>query len=453
MKMQIINLNEKGAVLITGLFFLLFLTILGATALVTTTNDVTMSGNYKSVKEAFYNAEGGVHFAVSAIENGIKAGTFSMPEAIGDILDLDGVFGAWIPSGYNISLGSLVKVSDNKYRITSSGQSGLRGARAKIEATIRRESIEYAAFGDQILDANTNANFLSYASDDLPEGVYLPDAGDTTHEADIGSNGEVNLDSAIVDGSVELGQASGVDAHKTYNGTQTIYGEDGNLVGPVPADPLDMVSLIPQYFEKIDTGAMEIHNTSTTPVLASGLSGTTLVGGETLKGQPGGSNFYFTGINLATAVNLNVVATNGPVNIYVEGKVNFNNSAQLNITGATSEKSVNIYVRDPSVPASQNIIQFDNGAQINMIQSHSTSFGLFTDSHAKVLVRNSGDFKGLVYAPDAQITMANSGNVFGAVWGDKVYLANSGQVFYDTSLQNKWMSKEVILTSWTQVLE
>ena len=251
MKATMLKLNDKGAVLITGLMFLLFLTIIGATALITTTNDVTISSNYKSIKESFYNSEAGVHLALTSIENGIKSGSFSLPSYGSSPADLQTTFGSTIPTGYNITLGSLENLDDINYRFTSTGGS-VRGAQTTIQASFRRGSaFEYAAFGDDKLDANSVAAFYSYSSDEIiPPDV--PDATDTTHHADVGSNGNVDMDWTIVDGDVKLGEKGGIDATTTYTGTQTIYGEDGELVGEVPDDPLDMRTEIPSYFSTYD---------------------------------------------------------------------------------------------------------------------------------------------------------------------------------------------------------
>ena len=214
--------NENGAVLVTGLIFLLFLTVIGTTALTTTTNDMTISSNYKSVKEAFYNSEAGVQLAVTAIENGIKAGTFTMPTAASPTVNLQTALAGSIPSGFDFTLGNLEYITENQYRISSVGNGGTHGAVATVRANIRKGSgFEFAAFGDELVDANSSAGFYSYSSDEYSTSAYPINTADSSHDGDIGSNGELNLDSVTVDGDVKLGYGkNGTDpAAQTYNGT------------------------------------------------------------------------------------------------------------------------------------------------------------------------------------------------------------------------------------------
>ena len=58
--------NNDGAVLVIALMLLAVLTILGVASLNTTTTEIRISGNEKVYKEAFYNAEAGVAYAVQS---------------------------------------------------------------------------------------------------------------------------------------------------------------------------------------------------------------------------------------------------------------------------------------------------------------------------------------------------------------------------------------------------
>lgn len=56
--------DERGMVLIVVLVMLLFLTILGATVLTTTTSELRVAGNYRNMQEAFSNADGSLELAM-----------------------------------------------------------------------------------------------------------------------------------------------------------------------------------------------------------------------------------------------------------------------------------------------------------------------------------------------------------------------------------------------------
>ena len=451
MKLKKIISNDKGAVLVTGLMFLLFLTIIGATALMSTTNDITISANYKSVKEAFYNAEGGVHLAVTAIENGVNDGSFAMP-AVGSEVDLQTAIGSAIPSNYNISLGSLAYAGENKYLLTSTGRSGIRGATSTIQAFIRRGSaFEYAAFGDKKLDADSNVKFYSYSSDEDP-GTPTNGATDSTHEADIGSNGVVDLDSSIVDGDVKLGESSGTTATTNYSPTPSIYGEDGEEVGPVPVDPLGMLTEIPDLF---NTYTMSNNDNADAAGINASPNEFLLDNGQILYGKAGGANYYFEEINVGAGNSININASAGPVNVFINGPINFSNSAALNILGGTKTNKINIYVTEPpssSYDPNDTLVQFDNGAIINM-DGPPTSFGFYSDTDAKIVIRNDAAFKGVVYAPQATVDIKANGGIYGSLWGSEVLVNNDTDIYYDTALQNQYFSKDILLTGWMQVME
>ncbi|MFH0781612.1 MAG: pilus assembly PilX N-terminal domain-containing protein [Pseudomonadota bacterium] len=66
--------NDDGAILVIAIMLLAVLTILGVAALNTTTTEIRISGNEKVYKQAFYNAEAGISYA---IERGV---TFFPPD-------------------------------------------------------------------------------------------------------------------------------------------------------------------------------------------------------------------------------------------------------------------------------------------------------------------------------------------------------------------------------------
>lgn len=56
--------NERGATLIIVLVALLLLSILGATVLTSSTSELRVSGNYRNLQEAFFNADGSLEHAL-----------------------------------------------------------------------------------------------------------------------------------------------------------------------------------------------------------------------------------------------------------------------------------------------------------------------------------------------------------------------------------------------------
>lgn len=79
--------NENGAVLIISLVFMMLLAMLGITAVVMTTTDMKIGGNYKSHVQAFNVAQAGLEVARYQLKTNIEASTPSIPITIDTMLD------------------------------------------------------------------------------------------------------------------------------------------------------------------------------------------------------------------------------------------------------------------------------------------------------------------------------------------------------------------------------
>jgi hypothetical protein len=61
---------------------------------------------------------------------------------------------------------------------------------------------------------------------------------------------------------------------------------------------------------------------------------------------------------------------------------------------------------------------------------------LALDSCGKIVLKNSTDFYGVVYAPEADIILDNSADLYGSITGENIDLKNSVDVHYDASLRD-----------------
>ena len=278
--------NQRGIVLVAGLMFLALLTILAATAYLLSTTDVKISANYKHSEEAFNQAEAGVQYGIAVIQNGLEAGTFSVPTLTGSGNAVA------LPSSshadFSFSLSSMEKMGNNSYKFISTG-TGTQGATARVNVTVKRGSeFELGVFADTLLDLDQSSGYYSYNSNDISN----PTPGDSTGQGDIGSNGTINAGSAsngiIVDGDVVFGNDGTADAayYNPAKPVQTVNGEDGAYVGEIDADPLNLTG-------GVLTADVEAHfATNDNLLVASGLTGTNLNNG--IINQPG--DYFFTEI-------------------------------------------------------------------------------------------------------------------------------------------------------------
>ena len=124
---------EWAIAAMVGLSMLAILGLLGSTAVVLTTTDIQIGGNYKANAIAFYDADAGANYAIAQMGAGIKAGTFPPPSgtptledmAIGATASLAGTaFNA--PSGFSfdyepLAAPVLTKIGENRFSFATIG--------------------------------------------------------------------------------------------------------------------------------------------------------------------------------------------------------------------------------------------------------------------------------------------------------------------------------------------
>ena len=452
--------NDKGIILVAGIMFLALLTIIGSTAYMLSSTDVTISANYKDTDMAFNDAEAGVHFAKAAIEASLNAGAY-LPANVGDIMAVPGT----IPSGFSFSYSTMEKTGDNAYTYTSTGH-GSQGATAEIEVAFRRKSaFEYAVFGRDQIDLKNSTGVFSYNSTD-----GAPDPGDgtwdisnpahdllySTHNGDVGSNGNADgsndiilQNGSIVDGDVVQGAAGSplVEAAIMDNGG-TVTGENDSI-GPVEVDPLNIAG-DPNFLNKFasyDTPA-ENDNNLLTPTAEI----TTINDNVTLIGKSGGANYYFTDISLGNGKVMVIDAAAGPINIWVRGRMVGANGSDFNIINTSSNNKVTINVTEPLGGCGcATLIDFKNNGDFNPNGSP-TEVMIKTDSTKTVSIHNGDVTKAVIYAPFAHVDFDNGSAIYGSVRGATVSLRNSMKLYYDEAIKNAFLANEIDFTTWQQVL-
>ncbi|MEW6335547.1 MAG: pilus assembly PilX N-terminal domain-containing protein [Thermodesulfobacteriota bacterium] len=415
--------NEKGMVLAVTLMLSAVLALLGTTAVMTTTTDLKIAGNYRESARALYNAEAGVHAVIAQI----ASGGFAWP-AFGGSQTVT----VTAPSGYSFDNGSgsagisVTNTDGNYYRFQVTGY-GDNNARKTIEAYFMREpSLKgYGVFAEGDVKIENNRKIYSYNSNVTPNPNPLDYPGASTGRGNVGSNKKVQADSgSYISGNVGLGASSG--------GTVAVYDPGGwptptvtgtiRTVGRVAPDPLGAVggTLAGQftaYSASNDNAAYMTCSAgacTASPGKIDAGSGKTV----TLTGKAGGSNFYFSSVTLDGGATLTIDTTNGPVNIYMTDKLDLKDWSLINMGGPP------------------------------------TSLTIYSRSDKDMNIKNNGDFKGTVYAPYGQVKIENFGNTFGLAWGKEVTVKNAWQFYYDEALTNKFPKPDgsLTITSWKDVM-
>ncbi len=144
-------------------------------------------------------------------------------------------------------------------------------------------------------------------------------------------------------------------------------------------------------------------------------------------------------INLGNSEKIEI---KGNVELYITGDITLGNSAEIEILEGGS---LTIYV-DGDVEG-KNSSKFTNKTE------DAKKFKLMcTDACSNVVMKNSGDMYGILYAPNADIELHNSATFWGSVVGKTCDMDNSSTLYYDASLQeyNEPILSTMKLKSWSE---
>lgn len=432
---EILN-RQEGSVMLVALMVMAALSILGINALNISTTELQITSNVQNKKMAFYNADAGVQYTLACIENDLKDSDKETSEVLpASVEEKDATDSSCgVPTGFNFSISKIRMVvgTTDQYYFTSTGNAQ-GNAQVEIKVVFMQDESKpftFAAFGDKSMEVKNSGTTESYDSADPDPTKNDPnDPGFVkTGEADIGSNEDlITKTSAMIDGDGVVGKTSvGVQGVSDIKSGSVFTGSAPVLQDRVDPDPLGVTSggvYDPtQYSVSNDNatyGAITTSSGKKTSTSSLSTSITTKSGDTvTLTGKPGGSNFYFTSVDLKNGVDLDIDTSLGPVNIFLdEGPFNAKNSSITNSNGKT------------------------------------TDFSIYSNGTDDITMHHGSAFAGVIYAPYAFIDMKNSSTVYGAIWGSDVLIHNSGNLFYDEALKDKYVlsaSSDVMLMSWEE---
>jgi hypothetical protein len=78
-------------------------------------------------------------------------------------------------------------------------------------------------------------------------------------------------------------------------------------------------------------------------------------------------------------------------------------------------------------------------------------FAIFADTADPVSVSNSSAFYGVIYAPYADLQIDNHAALYGAILAGSVEMKNSGDFYFDRALKAKYLTQDVVMSSWYDV--
>ena len=204
---------------------------------------------------------------------------------------------------------------------------------------------------------------------------------------------------------------------------------DGDIIVGVDGDP---TTVIDSKFEAAITGdtyaePMEFEMPSVTvpQYLLDLPSGGTIIGSTTIS-----SSAKYDCIDLTGSVSSDIVTIDAPVELYVIGDIRIGFGDELRIVDVNTnpDASLTLYLGG-------NLI-IDYGGLINNLSKDThklTIYGL--DTCTNIDFKNSGTFYGAIYAPNADVRLHNSVQMYGAVVSNSFIQDVNADFYYDASLR------------------
>lgn len=435
--------NERGAVLVVSLMFLVILALIGSTAYLVTTTDMKIGTSHRESTEALIDADTGVNYAIAQMDTGFKAGSFSLPSAIGGTSNLTSSSFTPPPTGFNFAYNptTLTKIGENGYTFTTVGSSTNNSSATIVVTCRQRPAITMAAFGDEKLELKLGAVIKSFNSDSSDTTKNDPDdpSYSSTHEGDVGSNEELLAHAGSdIDGRGVLGEdTSENDAWNRIADPTDFYNEAPVLTENVYFDPLGMFPTSEGYnpiYDPTEYGPGGTYsNDNCTP------GNCVDIVGDACTDLCSNSRIYLQ--KTATADHMELKAGN----YYLTGNKAFNMAAETTLTiDASGPDEVRLFVDGEPIAVGAAAIQFKTPPGGN-----ATNFSIFSNLIGTSLTfGNSVEFTAFIYAPRADINLNNSGTFTGALWGSQVDVKNGGTLFYDAALADKFLSKDIEIVTW-----
>jgi hypothetical protein len=446
--------DQEGITLVMTLMFIAVLTIVGATAVAINSTDLLLGGAFHASQIAFHNADAGVNFVISRI-----------PALVADHqLKLDGTeltesYAFETPSSFVFDVAhrsTFQRIADTrKYLLQVTGRSRPKSPITHtVEVVLqRRRALDYGLFAADRLDLPAQGRIYSYDS----RRLNTHDAPTTsTHAVQIAANGTMtaqarHLDLGI-DGDITLGMTpSGAYADFAFR-------ESAPTVPPPPVQittgeqhqihllPGDALQIDPLGIDKMvhdaqktlrdkndNSRALENHNNRITSSFYLN------------KGD-----YYLKDITLGSHAQLTLDASHGDIKIYV-GSITFKDHATLNVMTDRAHGNVEIYLGGPAsfLATSASVLPTVN------VTGDASTFRIFSNSSEPIALHHDGDFKGLVYAPHAPVSVQNaSAHGYGLLWAYTLDFSQNDRpyTFYvDTALQELFLAREVEMVSWKEL--
>jgi hypothetical protein len=404
MKIQAHKKDRGSALLVTMLFILTAAAIaIGYLAMVQ--NSHQLVARSQRWNDSLVLAESGVEEAL--------AGLNSASGFTGATRTLNG--GTYSVKYYSASPGYILSTGSVAVPLTGDMIS------RKVKVVVATQTPTWIGLGT-ILSINMNGNgisadsFNSYDPSQSNQGLYNGYVGTNSNVASV--QGAVSIGNHTIDGNL-------------YLGPNASYGGSGTVTGTIYSDW--NISFPDVTLPTTDTNGNAV---VWTPAPVTNITGTAT--------HVFNSNGYYS-IN-----DNNPVTVQPGVTVYlnVQSAIAYNPSGLTINGGTTNSGNVRMYLQSASVTLSGN----SAGGAVNNRAQNLEIFGL--PSVAGITMSGNSTFVGVIYAPEASLTLnggGNNSNLIGAAIVSTVTLNGHYDFHYDTSLSTNGPPAGYVVSSWQEL--
>ncbi|MCI0498837.1 MAG: hypothetical protein L0Y36_04025 [Planctomycetales bacterium] len=355
-------------------------------------------------------ADAGVDRAVQEINNAVAAKTWSagvLPSASQALLPLT-------RASYSVST---QYDAAGGYQILSVGTAGNRTRR--VQTILRLKGLF-----DNAIQCRNNIALKNGTVIDTIDSMVSLNPDDCTEKAIIGTN-STEASSIVLNNEVVI---------------------DGDVVVGVGGDTTTVIKDLGATFDQSYalSSAVEFP-----PVTAPSFTGPgTLI--EVKSGQktigPGGdypAAGWYSGIKLSQGTSLRVI---GPSTVCVAGAVSMGQNSEI-IVDSANNAALTVYLSGNWISG--------NGSGINNASQTPSKFQLYGTGSAgqQIDLKAKSDLYGVIYAPDAALTVFSGGNIYGSFVANDFELKNPANFYYDASLKNVSVTHEgarFVISRWNE---
>lgn len=389
--------NKKGSVLVLAVTMVVILSIIGIAMLQLGLNARLQAMRSQKAIEARTAADAGLAKVVSIMRKKLA------DEYIWNNSSLPAETDIQLPGSDATYSYTVTGDPNNGWNITST--SACRGVQKTVHAKLIVKSSWFGIGVKQGIDIKNGATFGTYPA---PGGPLILRTNSITENA-------VTLKTGVtIPGDVVCGPggdpAAVIDTKSNTVITGSTYAGDTMMQFPSVVVPPDLVALSPTSFP------------ASSEVLVKGnvkYGNLTILGTQTLRiwNDPatagGDASRIYIGGKLTLMNGAKIIVDNGAsAKIYLGGDLEDKNSAS---SGGGVETSAN--------PDARNFMIFA------------------TDTCTSIILKAKGDFYGAIYAPNANMVINNSANLYGAYVGNQnIQIKNSGSFYFDTRLTSVFVN-------------